>query len=228
MSPEAGKILVDDIVPRIRCALARGPVRAFGAEDHEEVIADTVAVAARILHRAEATGRTPPSRMVAHYALQSARAGHRFNSHSVTNVLNPGCALRRKVKLESMDAVRKDSAGDGEGVTLHDLLADKSDDPATLAGRRIDWREAILKLNSIEKDVLCAEITGRPFTEISAKYGMTAGAVTYHLDRSKKLLTAKWSRSVIAEFMRQPFWKNHVRAFRETMACRAERALACP
>ena len=56
MSPQAGFILQDQVVPRLRAAIPR-TVLTIGSEDHEELIQDATCLAARILHNAELNGK---------------------------------------------------------------------------------------------------------------------------------------------------------------------------
>jgi hypothetical protein len=60
MSPQAGSILLEQVVPRLRSAIPRA-VRCVGAEDHEELIQDGTAIAAKMLHNAEAAGMSAGS-----------------------------------------------------------------------------------------------------------------------------------------------------------------------
>jgi hypothetical protein len=53
MTAHAGEILCTQIVPKIRSAIPAS-IRKVGAEDHAEIIADTIAHAAALLHSAEA------------------------------------------------------------------------------------------------------------------------------------------------------------------------------
>ena len=57
MSPKAGFLLVDQIVPRLRSAIP-GCVAAIGAEDSEELVHDAICMAAKMLHSVEAAGKT--------------------------------------------------------------------------------------------------------------------------------------------------------------------------
>jgi hypothetical protein len=55
MSPKAGFILVQDIVPRIHCGVMKS-VKTVGGEDVEELIQDATGHAALLVHRAEESG----------------------------------------------------------------------------------------------------------------------------------------------------------------------------
>jgi len=53
MSPYAGMLLVNEILPRLRAAIPH-TVRPVGAEDYAELIQDAAAIASAALHSAEA------------------------------------------------------------------------------------------------------------------------------------------------------------------------------
>jgi hypothetical protein len=56
MSPQAGWILQAEVVPRLRASIPRN-VHCVGSEDAEELIQDSIAIAAKMLHSAEAAGK---------------------------------------------------------------------------------------------------------------------------------------------------------------------------
>ena len=58
MTVLAGKMLVDEIVPRLKVAIPKA-VPHIGCEDHEELIQDATVTAAEMLIRAHAQGKTP-------------------------------------------------------------------------------------------------------------------------------------------------------------------------
>ena len=55
MSPHASWLLVNEIIPRIASAVPRA-VKTVGAEDHEELIQDATALAARMLNNVKTAG----------------------------------------------------------------------------------------------------------------------------------------------------------------------------
>ena len=55
MSPTLGTMLVDDVIPRLRANLRSVP--ALGHEDHEELLADMTANAAKMMVSAEKSGK---------------------------------------------------------------------------------------------------------------------------------------------------------------------------
>jgi len=56
MSPQAGWILQEEVVPRLRSSIPRA-VRCVGAEDAEELIQDATVIATRMIIRAETQGK---------------------------------------------------------------------------------------------------------------------------------------------------------------------------
>ena len=57
MSPQAGFVLQDQVVPRLRSAIPNC-VHCVGAEDAQELIQDSIAMAAKLMHNVEAQGKT--------------------------------------------------------------------------------------------------------------------------------------------------------------------------
>lgn len=68
MPPETGALLLHEVVPRIRAAVPRS-VRTVGSEDHEELIQDTICMAARLYENAERAGKQVTPGNIAYYAI---------------------------------------------------------------------------------------------------------------------------------------------------------------
>ena len=60
MSPQAGFVLQDQVVPRLRSAIPN-VVHCVGAEDAQELIQDSIAMAAKLMHNVEADDVYRPS-----------------------------------------------------------------------------------------------------------------------------------------------------------------------
>ncbi len=52
MSPQLGWVLQEEVVPRLGSAIPQA-VKCIGCEDHQELIQDATAIAARMLHNVE-------------------------------------------------------------------------------------------------------------------------------------------------------------------------------
>ena len=57
MSPNTGNLLLNEVAPRLHTTV-RHQVPAVGSEDTEELTQDAIALAARLLHQAEANGKS--------------------------------------------------------------------------------------------------------------------------------------------------------------------------
>jgi len=79
MSPNAGVLLCSEFLPRIHAAIPAS-TRMIGAEAHSELIQDTIATAAAMLHRAEAAKKSVTASTVAYFAVKLTRAGRRGTS----------------------------------------------------------------------------------------------------------------------------------------------------
>ena len=76
MSPAAGLVLVQEIAPRIQAAVPR-TVKPVGAEDFGEVVADTIAMAAKMVESCEAQGKPIYASSIAYFSIQAAKEGRR-------------------------------------------------------------------------------------------------------------------------------------------------------
>jgi len=110
-----------------------------GCEDAEELVQDATAMAARLLHNAEAAGKRVTPGNIAYYTIQHLRSGRRSNGSSVVDVLQSGTQLKGRTRLVSLDeTVRRDEDTD-ETFTLGDVLSTDEEDPAVIATRKLDW-----------------------------------------------------------------------------------------
>jgi len=65
MSPQAGWILQEEIVPRLKASIPRN-VNQVGAEDPEELVQDAIVMAAKLMHIADISSlSTVPSTRIA-------------------------------------------------------------------------------------------------------------------------------------------------------------------
>ena len=137
MTAHAGEVLCSEIVPKIRAAIPAAS-RMIGAEDASELIQDTIAHDAALLHSAEAAGKRVTPGTVAYYAIKLTRSGRRSTSSGATDVMHPGTQLAGRARVVSFDEpLAYDEAG--ESITLADVFDNgQQEDPAILAARRLD------------------------------------------------------------------------------------------
>ena len=81
MSPQAGFILQDQVVPRLRSAIPT-VCHCVGSEDAQELIQDSIAMAAKMLHNTEATGKQVTPGNIAYYTIQHIKSGRRSTGSS--------------------------------------------------------------------------------------------------------------------------------------------------
>ena len=86
MSPQAGLILIEEIIPRLRSTVPRCVI-PVGSEDAEELLQDSIAVAAQMLHNIERSGREVLRAVIACCALLYLQSGWRSNNCSQTDAM---------------------------------------------------------------------------------------------------------------------------------------------
>src|SRR5437879_4250980 len=109
MSPFAGKLLVEEIVPRIRVSVLAGSI-VVGADDHKELIQDAIATAATLLMSTEARAKKVTAGNIAFYAVGLVRQGRRSTGQSKTDVMHPGTQLAGRSHLVSLEQPLNDTS----------------------------------------------------------------------------------------------------------------------
>jgi hypothetical protein len=212
MSPEAGLLLVDEIVPRILAAVGRGSVKPVGSEDHEELAADCTAMAAQMLDHAERAGKPLYAASVAFYAAQSSKVGRRSTSASQTGVLSPACQIQGNSIVESMDAALVTNETETDEVTLHDVLAHRDEDPGTLAARKMDWGDLTRSMDERSVDILLATAQGCMVKEIAATYGISPARVVQIKRQIAGTIKSTWGTKAMENVLSLPQWRRSVRS----------------
>jgi DNA-directed RNA polymerase specialized sigma24 family protein len=226
MSPQAGWLLQEQIFPRLRTIISYA-VRCVGCEDAEELIQDATAMAAGILHSAEAAGKKVAASSVAYYAVQHCKSGRRSVGNSRVDVLAAGTQLNGHTRLTSMDEVvaANEECG-GDIYTFNDVLSDDQEDPGTKAARKMDWESFCAGLPERERVAVLFVAEGRTLREAARSLGVSDSA----MQGSKKSLGVKilafMGADIMVEVRRRPQWRSNLEATRERQACRVERQAA--
>ena len=120
------------------------------------------------------------------------------------------------------EPLRNDEDGD-EPLTLHDCLAADADDPATAAGRRLDWASVIESLDRTAKAILMALIEGRELTLLVSR--LKRSRTTLHYDKVKlgRLIQTCLGQDILIQAQARPGWRNPLNVIQERLTCRAER-----
>jgi DNA-binding NarL/FixJ family response regulator len=221
MSPQAGWILQAEVVPRLRASIPRN-VHCVGSEDAEELIQDSIAIAAKMLHSAEAAGKQLTPGNLAHYALKHVKSGRRSTGSSVVDVMAPGTQLNGHARLNSLDEPVADQTS-GEGFTFNDVLASDQEDPATIAGRNLDWQSLLTRLTAREKAMVTYLLEGKTVSDVAWALRVSRSAMQQCKERLVHLIREFMGRDILVEVLRLPGWKDNLNTTRERLACRFER-----
>lgn len=154
MSPEAGLILHDQVLPRLGSAIPQ-VVSCVGCEDPRELIQDATAIAAKMLHNVEQAGKKVTPGNIAYYSIQHIKSGRRSTGSSVVDVYGSGTQLTGRTRFTSLDEeAAVDEETGCEIFEFHDVLAADQKDPATKAARKLDWQEFWSGLSEREKALI--------------------------------------------------------------------------
>ena len=226
MTTTAGLLLMNRIMPLIAAAIAKGTVKPTGCEDVEELQADGTAIAAQMLDAAERAGKSVPANSVAFYAVQHLRQGRHSTVSGRTDVMAPGTMLDRKASVLSMDEALLDDPEDPtDDMTLHDLLSDRRDDPAVQAARDMDWDVLAGDMDGRQQALVRETAIGYQVNEIAAHHGVSAPRVVQMKRQIGEGIRVRWGSDVLADVVREPAWRKHVRVSEERRAARAARAM---
>ena len=223
MSPQTGWILQEEIVPRLRSAIPQA-VSFIGSEDAQELIQDATAIAARILHNAEAKGKKVASSSVAYYSIQHCRSGRRSVGNSCSDVHGSGTQITGRSRLKSLDeTVAIDEESGGEILEFHDILSNDAEDPSMAAARNLDWQSFCAGLSKRERTMVVFVAEGKTLRD--AAHVLKVSDST--MQNSKRNLGVKilefMGLDILVQVQRLPGWKKDLEATREKMACRIER-----
>ena len=213
MSPRAGEILLDEIMPIIQGVIPSS-VRQIGCEDAEELVQDALAIAAQMLQALEDAGKQVIiAKSVAYYAIQRIKSGRRSYSSGRTDVHGPGCQLDRRCVIVSLDqSVDTHGMPDSDDLTLGESLAGRCDDPALVAGREIDWSELEQGLDDRKRTVVEALHAGHGTSQIAKTLKVSAPRVVQLKRAIADVITDRWGADVLQEVNREPLWHSSIRA----------------
>ena len=224
MSPKAGFILVQDIVPRIRYGVCSGRgVKTVGGEDIEELIQDATAHAALLLHRAEESGKQVSCGNIAYYALLHTRSGRRSTGGSRTDAMAPGTQLDAKSCVLSFEEPVGSDPETGEAVALGDMLAGDDVDPSVAAARNIDWEDFLRGHDRRYTAVVMTAVNGKPLRSLKKRFRVSDSGISGLKHRLAADVREAMGADVLDEVCRKPRWHGSLVVEHEKAACRADR-----
>jgi DNA-binding NarL/FixJ family response regulator len=222
MSPEAGWLLVNQIVPRIAATVPRSST-PVGSEDAQELVQDAVALAARMLHLAEAKKKKVTAGNIAYYTIQHSKSGRRSVGNSVADVYGTGTQLSGRVRLASFDEPVHTDENSGESLTLGDVFGLEAEDPSVTAARNLDWETFLAAQNKRGKAILQALLEGRSFTEVAKEFRVSLSAIQGHKNQLGSKLLEFMGSDILQDLAHKPQWQMNLETARERMACREAR-----
>ena len=222
MNRKTETLLLEEVAPRLRAAIPK-TIPMVGPDDPEELLQDGLAIAIQIYRGAQRARKKVNAGNIAHYAILALRSGRRSTGIRKNDVLAPACQLNGHARVRSMDEpLGNDEDGD-EPLTLHDCLAANADDPATAAGRRLDWTSMLDSLDRTKKAILIAMAEGRALTPLVRRLKRGRTALHYDKVRLGRLIQACLGQDILVQAQARPGWTNTIEAIRQRLACRSER-----
>ena len=129
-------------------------VQPVGAEDHDELIQDGLAIAWLNVQSLVRRGRRIIPKSVAYYAIQRLKSGRRSYGGSRTDVMSPGCQIDGKSRLVPLHGPIQGWYDELDQPTLRDHLEGHFPGPAAVACQKIDWETFLLRLSPPQRWVL--------------------------------------------------------------------------
>jgi hypothetical protein len=212
--------LVNQILPRIRGTVPRS-VRPVGAEDAEELVQDTVAMAAKLLDRNEATGKPMFPSSIAYYSIQHAKSGRRFvTGAGSSDVMSPRTQLEGHSAVSSFDDPIAFDEFTGEPLTLTEMISGDREDPSTVAARSIDW-EAFLATQS-PRGCKVVQLLAEGCNALQTARTMKLAPWQVYAERDKvaKALRAHMGERILDDIHVPPLWHGNLNCSKERLACR--------
>jgi len=197
-----------------------------GADDPEELLQDGLAIALRLHLSAQAAGKSVSPGNLAFYTVRHLRVGRRSTGYRKNDVLHPAAHLHGHVRVSSLDEPVGEPEHGQEPLTLHDCLADKAEDPATVAGRRLDWATVLDSVDRTANAILAALAEGRELTLLVRPLGRSRSSLQTDKARLGPVIHELLGTDILTEVQARPAWTSTLDASRERLACRAERRAA--
>lgn len=223
MSPEAGALLLHQIVPRIASAVPVA-VPSVGSEDREELIQDGTAMAAKILINAQRNGKKVTPGNVAYYTVQHLKSGRRTVGFSSVDVLAAGTQLQGRSTVHSLHDEYPVDSDPHEALPVSDLMCRDQDDPSMAAARNLDWQEFRHTQNPEQRRLLGFIAEGLDVSEIARALKSSRLAVRQCMEELRAAVVDYFGDGLMLDACRSPMWCDDLRASREQVACRSERS----
>jgi hypothetical protein len=241
MSPQAGFLLRDQVIPRLKSAIPQA-VSFIGSEDAQELVQDGTLIAAQMIHNAERAGtklvrnpgagrrgarkiRTISAGNVAFYTIQKLKCGRRSTGSSTVDVYGSGTQINGTTRLTSLNEAAPVMGFDdvGEPLALHDLLSNDQEDPGTKAARKMDWQTFMAGVSARDRAIINCLVEGKPLASLARRRHLNNSTLLYHKERLASKIQDFMGSDILIQVRRKPNWKDSLDATRERLACREKR-----
>ena len=234
MSPQAGFLLQTQVLPRLQSAIPN-VVHCVGSEDAQELIQDSIAIAAKMMDGAENSGKKVVKSAngqrnqvtagnITFYTIEKLRSARRSTGSSVVDVYGSGTQLNGTTRLNSLEEVvaSSDEAG-GEIFTYNDVLSRDEEDPSVRAARKMDWADFLAGLSARDQAVIECLIEGKSIGSMARKLRVSDWSIKNSKRRLRIKIAEFMGPEILIEIQRRPQWKQNLEATREKMVCKRER-----
>ncbi len=169
-----------------------------------ELVQDGTAIAAKMLHSAEAQGKQVSAGNIAYYAVQHLKSGRRSTGCHKTDPLHAAAQLSGRSRIHSLDEAVSGEEGSEEALTLGEMLAGRADDPAVDAGRRLDWAQLVAQLDRVTRAILVAFANGQELTLLVPGLGRSRSTLQTHKQRLARLIRESLGADILRQVQELP------------------------
>lgn len=218
MSPQTSSVLLEQIAPRLRGAVAH--IKPVGCEDKEELYQDGLLMAANLLVANERSGKQVAASSVAYYTILHLKSGRRSHSAARTDAYGSGTQLDGKSAVLSLESEVGYDPETMEPIRLGEFLSCTNDDPSTMACRNLDWAEFVTSHDYRYGVLLQDMVEGKNVMDRSKEWGTKYSQVRVLKEKMENDVREHMGESAMADCMSVPRWKAGIHAERERAACR--------
>ena len=218
MTPQAGQLLLKEVAPRLDHTIRHG-VPAVGCEDAQELTQDALALAARLLHQAEANGKVVTASNVAYYAHQHAKSGRRSVGYSNADVLGSATQLNGPSRVKSMHSpVPLPDVGEADFL---EMFESEPEDPSCLAARKLDWAAFLATVEDRARAILLCVAEGGSLRSVAIRWGVSDSTMQGYKRKLAQAVKEFMGADVLTLVVKQPAWKSNLVALRERQVGKA-------
>jgi DNA-directed RNA polymerase specialized sigma subunit len=95
-----------------------------------------------------------------------------------------------------------------ESFTFNDVLASDQEDPATIAGRNLDWQSLLTRLTEREKAMVVYLLEGKTVSDVAWAFKVSRSAMQQCKERLVHLIREFMGVDILVEVLRLPGWKD--------------------